>query len=58
MGIRLNNPVLSISAGLIALFLIALLAVEPATAKALLDGIKWKIMDHFDLLFMWSTNLF
>jgi len=57
-GFDVHNPVFGISAGLIGLFLIALLAVEPATAKATLDGIKWQIMDHFDLLFMWATNFF
>ncbi|KHT47038.1 BCCT family transporter [Vibrio sinaloensis] len=57
-GFDVHNPVFGASAGLIILFLIALLVVDPATAKASLDGIKWQIIGSFDNLFMWSGNLF
>lgn len=57
-GFDVHNPVFGISAGLICLFLIAVLVVEPATAKSVLDGIKWKIIGSFDDLFMWSANIF
>ncbi|GLS89525.1 glycine/betaine ABC transporter [Psychromonas marina] len=57
-GFDVHNQVFGISAGLIFLFVIALLAVDPGTAKDALDGVKWKIIEHFDLLFMWSANFF
>lgn len=57
-GFDIHNPVFGISAGLILLFLVAILVADPETAKAALDGIKWKIIGQFDWLFMWSGNLF
>ncbi|MCW8996490.1 MAG: BCCT family transporter, partial [Psychromonas sp.] len=57
-GFDIHNPVFGISAGLVALFLIAILVVEPQTSKAFLDGLKWQIIDSFDGLFMWSANIF
>ena len=57
-GFDVHNAVFSISAGLIILFLVALLLVEPSTAKSLLDGAKWKIIANFDYLFMWAANIF
>ncbi|MEH6452177.1 MAG: BCCT family transporter [Psychromonas sp.] len=57
-GFDVHNQVFGISAGLIILFVVALLAVDPGTAKATLDGVKWKIIEHFDVLFMWAANLF
>lgn len=57
-GFDVHNPVFGISAGLILLFLIAVLAVEPATAKGALDGLKWDIIASFDALFIWSGNIF
>ncbi|EAT12459.1 BCCT family transporter [Bermanella marisrubri] len=57
-GFDVHNPVFGISAGLILIFLIAVLAVEPATAKGALDGLKWDIIASFDALFMWSGNIF
>ncbi|SEG62424.1 BCCT family transporter [Vibrio hangzhouensis] len=57
-GFDVHNPVFGASAGLIILFLVALLVMEPTTAKASLDGLKWKIIGSFDELFMWSGNLF
>lgn len=57
-GFDVHNPVFGISAGLILIFLITLLAIDPANAKAALDSIKWRIMDNFDVFFMWSVNFF
>ncbi|TKB48835.1 BCCT family transporter [Ferrimonas sediminicola] len=57
-GFDVHNPVFGISAGLIILFLIAALVTDAATAKAALDGIKWKIINNFDGLFIWSGNIF
>ena len=57
-GFYVHNPVFGTSAGLIIVFLIALLLVDPATAKAALDGVKWQIIGSFDDLFMWAGNIF
>ncbi len=57
-GFDVHNPVFGTSAGLVLLFLVATLIVEPATAKAALDGLKWDIIGTFDVLFMWSGNIF
>lgn len=56
-GFDVHNPVFVVSAGLIALFLIATLVSEPSSAKAVLDGLKWKIIANFDTLFIWSGNI-
>ena len=57
-GFDVHNPVFGISAGAIIIFLIALLVADPETAKAALDGIKWKVIGNFDGFFMWAANLF
>lgn len=57
-GFDVHNPVFGASAGLVIFFLIALLVSDPETAKASLDGMKWKIISNFDNLFMWAGNLF
>lgn len=57
-GFDVHNPVFGTSAALIILFLITLLLSDPTSAKAMLDGIKWQIINSFDNLFMWSGNLF
>ena len=57
-GFDVHNPVFGISAGLIALFLIAVAVTDPEAAKTVLDGFKWKIINAFDGLFMWSANIF
>ena len=57
-GFDVHNPVFGISAGLIGIFLIAILVIEPQTSKAFLDGLKWQIIGSFDSLFMWSANIF
>ncbi len=56
-GFDIHNPVFVVSAGLIFLFLIATLASDPSVAKAPLDGIKWKIIANFDILFIWTGNI-
>ncbi len=57
-GFDVHNPVFSLSAGLVLLFLIATLVVDSATAKAALDGLKWDIIGTFDAFFIWSGNIF
>lgn len=57
-GLDVHNPVFGISAGLTLLFLIAVLVSDAASAKALLDGFKWKVINNFDFLFVWSSNIF
>ena len=57
-GFDVHNPVFGISAGLIALFLVATFFADAETAKQVLDGIKWQIIGSFDWLFIWSGNIF
>ncbi|MGX9462839.1 BCCT family transporter [Shewanella sp. A14] len=57
-GFDIHNAVFGVSAGLIAVFLIAILIIDPATSKEFLDGLKWQIIGTFDSLFMWSANIF
>ena len=57
-GFDIHNPVFGTSAGLLFLFLGALLIVDPSTAKEALNSVRNGIMEDFDLLFMWSTNFF
>ncbi|MCW8334776.1 BCCT family transporter [Vibrio sp. SCSIO 43135] len=57
-GFDVHNPVFGVSAGLIALFLLATLVTDAESAKAVLDGIKLKIIGTFDWLFIWSGNIF
>jgi BCCT family betaine/carnitine transporter len=57
-GFDVHNPVFGISAGLILIFLVAVLVTEPAVAKGFLDGLKWNIIAMFDAFFMWSANFF
>ncbi|MEC8232436.1 MAG: BCCT family transporter, partial [Pseudomonadota bacterium] len=57
-GFDVHNPVFGISAGLIALFLVATLISDAETAKTTLNGIKNDIINNFDGFFMWSANLF
>ncbi len=57
-GFDIHNPVFGVSAGLILLFLVATLVSDAAAAKAALDGLKWKIIANFDLLFIWAGNIF
>ncbi|MGB5447051.1 MAG: BCCT family transporter, partial [Psychromonas sp.] len=57
-GFDIHNSVFGISAGLIAIFIITILILDPQTSKAFLDGLKWQIIGSFDSLFMWSANIF
>ncbi len=57
-GFDIHNPVFGISAGLITLFIAAMLIVDPGTAKETLNSVRNGIMEDFDLFFMWSTNFF
>ena len=57
-GFDVHNPVFGISVALIALFLIAALVSDAATAKAVLNGVKTSIINNFDALFLWSGNIF
>ncbi|EGQ7767719.1 BCCT family transporter [Vibrio parahaemolyticus] len=57
-GFDVHNPVFGISAGFIALFLVAALVLDAHTAKTALDGLKWKIIGSFDWLFIIGGNIF
>jgi len=57
-GFDIHNPVFGTSVALILLFLAATLLSDASTAKAALDGIKWKIIANFDVLFIWAGNIF
>ena len=57
-GFDIHNPVFGTSAGLVLIFLVAVLVTDSATAKAALDGLKWDIIGAFDGFFMWSANIF
>lgn len=57
-GFDVHNPVFGMSAGLILIFLVATLITDSATAKSVLDGLKWDIIGNFDGLFIWAGNIF
>lgn len=57
-GFDVHNSVFVLSAGLMLVFIVLLLALDPSVAKSALDSIKWSIISQFDSLFMWSGNLF
>ncbi|BCL69419.1 Betaine transporter [Vibrio nigripulchritudo MADA3029] len=57
-GFDVHNPVFGTSAGLIILFLVAVLISDAETAKSTLDGLKWSIIGKFDSLFIWAGNIF
>ncbi len=57
-GFDVHNPVFGISAGLIGLFLLAALFLDPHDTKTALDGVKWSIIGSFDWLFIWAGNIF
>jgi len=50
-GFDVHNPVFGTSAGLILIFLIAVLVSDPESAKSTLDGIKLNILNNFDSFF-------
>ena len=57
-GFDVHNAVFGVSAGLIIIFLVAILVSDPATAKAALDSVKGAIVNQFASLFMWAANFF
>ncbi len=57
-GFDVHNAVFSVSAGLIIIFLIAVLVFDAGTAKTALDGVKNSIINSFDYLFVLSGNIF
>ncbi|MBW8190592.1 BCCT family transporter [Neiella marina] len=57
-GFDIHNPVFGTSAGLVLLFLVAVLVSDTHAAKEILDGFKWQIIGTFDALFMWAGNIF
>ncbi|SMY36213.1 BCCT family transporter [Photobacterium andalusiense] len=57
-GFDVHNAVFGVSAGLIIIFLVAILISDPATAKAALDGVKGAIVNQFASLFIWAGNFF
>ncbi|MEJ2764945.1 BCCT family transporter [Photobacterium sp. MCCC 1A19761] len=57
-GFDVHNPVFGASAGMVLLFLLAVLVSDPASAKAALNGVKNSIINNFDVLFIWSGNIF
>ncbi len=57
-GFDVHNAVFGVSAGLIVLFLAAILISDPATAKATLDSVKTAIVNKFDSMFLWAGNFF
>ncbi|WP_163922042.1 BCCT family transporter [Photobacterium sp. Alg240-V54] len=57
-GFDVHNAVFGVSAGLIIIFLVAILISDPATAKAALDGVKGAVVNQFASLFIWAGNFF
>ncbi len=57
-GFDVHNAVFGVSAGLIIIFLVAILVSDPATAKAALDSVKGAIVNQFASLFIWAGNFF
>lgn len=57
-GLDVHNTVFITSIGLSLLFIVTLLALAPADAKAAIDLIKGAVLSNFDFLFMWGANLF
>ena len=56
-GMDVHNTVFVASVGLSLLFIITLLALPPADAKAAIDSIKGAVLSKFDFLFMWGANI-
>lgn len=56
-GMDVHNTVFTVSVGLSVLFIVALLALSPADAKAAIDSVKGAVLSNFDFLFMWGANL-
>ena len=56
-GFDVHNTVFTASVGLSILFIVTLLMLEPAVAKAAIDSIKGAVLSNFDFLFMWGANI-
>ncbi|EGU58442.1 putative transporter, BCCT family protein [Vibrio tubiashii ATCC 19109] len=56
-GMDVHNTVFTVSVGLSILFIVTLLALSPADAKAAIDSVKGAVLSNFDFLFMWGANL-
>ena len=57
-GLDVHNTVFTASAGLSILFIVVLLALNPADAKAAIDSVKGAVLSNFDFFFMWGANIF
>ncbi len=57
LGMDVHNTVFTASVGLSLLFIITLLALSPADAKAAIDSVKGAVLSNFDFLFMWGANI-
>lgn len=55
-GMDIHNTVFSASLGLSILFIVTLLALSPADAKAAIDSVKGAVLSNFDFLFVWGAN--
>ena len=56
-GFDIHHPVFPVSAGLILVFLGALLIVDPKVAQTALDGLRSSVIETFDSYFMWTANI-
>ena len=56
-GMDVHNTVFVASVGLSILFIVTLLALPAADAKAAIDSIKGAVLSNFDFLFMWGANI-
>ncbi|GAL16744.1 high-affinity choline uptake protein BetT [Vibrio maritimus] len=52
-----HNTVFTASAGLSILFIVTLLVLSPADAKAAIDAVKAAALSKFDFVFMWGANI-
>ncbi|MGR5092095.1 BCCT family transporter [Vibrio maritimus] len=56
-GMDVHNTVFTASAGLSILFIVTLLVLSPADAKAAIDAVKAAALSKFDFVFMWGANI-
>ncbi|MGF1734670.1 BCCT family transporter [Photobacterium satsumensis] len=56
-GMDVHNTVFTASAGLSILFIVTLLILSPADAKAAIDSVKAAALSKFDFIFMWGANI-
>ncbi|MGV3002278.1 BCCT family transporter [Vibrio sp.] len=55
-GMDIHNTVFIVSVSLSILFIVTLLALSPADAKAAIDSVKGAVLSNFDFLFVWGAN--